>query len=107
MRLIQSISRGTSFQGFPKESYDGELFLQLDTKKMFKYSASTHTWEELSLSSLSSQSETSTKPLTAQICTQCGAPLHGNRCEYLVNFPSDSEIKELEERDEQAFKTTI
>lgn len=83
MQLIQGTFRATAHgQGFPKESYDGELFLQLDTKKMFKYSASTHTWEELSLSSLSSQSETSTKPLTAQICTQCGAPLHGNRCEY-------------------------
>ena len=68
MQLIQGTFRATAHgQGFPKESYDGELFLQLDTKKMFKYSASTHTWEELSLSSF---------------CTQCGAPLHGNRCEY-------------------------
>ena len=38
-------------------------------------------------------------------CNSCRLHIR-NGCS-LVNFPSDSEIKELEERDEQAFKTTI
>lgn len=83
MQLIQGTFRATAHgQGFPKEPYDGDLFFQTDTQKIFMYRDPTSDWVELFPSPSSSHQETSIRLLTAQICTQCGAPLRGNRCEY-------------------------